>query len=201
MQEVIRWEKYVKKGEARKENSLQHTYKASLLGCIILDNELSYIPDIDAYLILKATVIHDLGEIATGDTVYIDKTEEKDKEERDFFQRLFSTLPKSIKQDLDLAYCLQHATDELKAKYYKEINLFEAIERFGYVVFAYREFKENPKGKKIFVQTMRNQHEHLIRLAHELPGFGAVFYTPEVQQDVEEFLKQYEGQFIEQKGE
>ncbi len=205
MEDIRRWKKYVKRREARKENSLQHSYKASLLACIVIENEMRYAGNIDAYKVLKATILHDLGEIKTGDTVYIDKSEERDREEYEFFKDLISRLPEEIRPSFDEAYRLQHSTGEdisiLMATKRKELNLFEAIERLGYVVFAYREYKELRKGEKILVQTLRNQHEHLVRLARELPGFGAVFYTPEVQQNMEEFLKQYEGKFIEKKGE
>ena len=188
---------------------MQHSYKAALLACLVLDSEMEFLPCINPYLVLKAVVVHDLGEIATGDTVYRDKTEEGDRKEHSFFEELISTLSEKQKERLNDAYHLQHAqkegfsdiADELRRFYHKEAELFEAIERLGYVIFAYREFKENPRGKKIFVQTLRNQHERLKELAMGLPGFRNVFYTPEIQESVEKFLKGYEGQFIEQKGE
>ncbi len=205
MEEVIRWKKYSDRGEARRENSLQHSYKASLLAKTILDNEIIYSPNIDRYLVLSATLVHDLGEIAVGDAVYIDKTEEKDKKEEDFFKKMISNLNPDLQKSFEEAYLLQNPERQKNslamAAKQKEINLFEAIERFGYVIFAYREFKENEKGEKIFVQTMRHQHRHLVRLAEELPGFGNVFYTPEIQKHVKEILKKYEGQFIEKKDE
>ncbi len=209
MEDVLRWEKYVKADEARAENSLQHSYKASLLATRVLDNEKKHSNEaFDSYIVLKAIILHDLGEIETGDTVYIDKTGEGDKREYEFFKKLISSLPDDIKADLYLAYNIQNAeknnisdiTTKLKEEYPVEIKLFEAIERLGYLVFAYREFRREGKPK-ILVQTLRNQHNHLVRLANELPGFGSTFYTSETQDSVESFLKEYKGQFIENKGE
>jgi len=204
---VLRWEKYVKRGEAREENSLQHSYKASLLAVIVLENEAQHATDFNPYFVLKATLVHDIGEIETGDTVYIDKTEEKGEREYAFFRRFISRLPEHIQEAMDNAYNLQNAgkegfsaiADRLREEYPIEVKLFEAIERLGYIIFAYREFRAGKE--KIFIQTLRNQYEHLIRLADDLPGFGSVFYNQEIQRLVEEFLERYDGKYIEQKGE
>jgi len=208
MEDSIRWKKYVKRREAREENSLQHSYKASLLATIVIENEKKYSKeDFDSYLVLKATVLHDIGEIEEKDTVYIDKTDEGDRREHSFFQRFTSALPKHIKEKMDIAYDLQNSrkpgfskvSDRIRNVYPLEVNLFDAIERLGYVLFAYREFREG--SPKIFVQTLRNQHSHLVRLAEELPGFERSFYPKFTQDKVEQFLKKYKGQWIEQKGE
>lgn len=209
LQDVIRWKKYVNSEEAMKENSLQHSYKAALLALKVLENEKKYSEKpFDAYLVLKAIILHDLGEIEAGDTVYIDKNEEGEKHEYNFFRQLTSSLPEHIKKELHVAYHLQYSnkpgfsdtSDKLNEEYPMEAKLFEAIERIGYVIFAYREYVRRNK-EKIFVQVLRNQHTHLVNLAKELPGFGKIFYTEEMQHNIDEFLKGYDGKYIEQKGE
>jgi len=208
LEEAMRWEKYVKAGEAMKENSLQHTYKGGLLGIMIMENEMKHSDKpFDAYLILKALLLHDIGEIETGDVVYIDKSRGVEEKERDFFVQFVSCLPEDIRKPMKTAYDLQkinkglmNAPQELAEKYKLEAALFEATERLGYVIFAYREYARRNK-EKILVQVLRNQHHHLMRLAGELPGFGKVFYTGEMQSQIEGFLKGYDGQYIEEKGE
>ncbi len=211
MEKVGRWDKYVENEEAKPENTLQHTYKAALLSILIIDNEKRYIlenggSNFDDYLVLKAILLHDLGEIDAGDTLYIDKNLKADLEEITGFEKLISDLSKDSKKDLFLAYTLQYigkagherVTPELEEKYHYEIRLFDAIERLGYVIFAYRQFRRDG-NEKILVQTLRNQHHILARLSEELPGFGNRFYTPEIRQSLEEFIGQYDGKFIEQK--
>ena len=192
-----------------KENSLQHSYKAALLALKVLENEKKYSErPFDSYLVLKAIILHDLGEIEAGDTVYIDKNKEGEKREYDFFKKLISSLPEHITEALDTAYHLQYsnrpgfseASDKLREDFSMEAKLFEAIERIGYVIFAYREYAKRNK-EKIFVQVLRNQHSHLVSLSKQLRGFGEVFYTNEMQRDIENFLKEHDGKYTEQKGE
>ena len=184
---------------------MQHSFKDSLLATVIIENEKRHSKDeFDAYLILKAVLIHDLGEIGKGDILYRDKNMESDKQEHSIFKDLIAALPEDTQNELDVAFNLQHArstgfsqiTDELKKRYPIEIKLFDAIERLGYVLFAYGEYNAG-KGIEILIQVLRNQHSYLIRLANDLPGFGKVFYNKDIQKSIQDFLKKYEGQFIE----
>ena len=209
MDKSIRWEKYMEKGEAREENSLQHSYKASLLAIMVLDNEREYSSEpFDPYVVLRAVILHDLGEIAEGDTVYIDKTEEGEKSEYDFFRNLIIKLPEYLRQQLVEAYDLQNArkqgfsdiADKLRKTHLIEAKLFDVIERLGYVIFAYREYRREGRTK-ILVQVLRHQQPSLKKLAQEFPGFRKTFYTTETEKAFDDFLEKYKGQFIEQKGE
>lgn len=205
MEDSIRWGKYYKRGEAQKENSLQHSYKATLLASIVIDNERKYSTrDFDAYLVLKATAFHDIGEIPHGDVVHVDKTIEGDKKEYDYFRELMSQLPNY--EELDLAYNLQNIKKpEFEMEFLKkhcsyEILLFEAIESLGYITFAYRQYRKD-KQEKIFVQVLRNHKDIMNNLADQLPGVRKTFYTKEMHENVNQFLEKYDGQFLEQKGE
>lgn len=206
MDKVVRWGKYHDNGECRKETTFQHSYKASLLATIILDNELNYSSDFNPYIVLKATVIHDLGEIKEGDTVYIDKTLEGDHREYSFFQSLISALPLDVQKRLDEAYNLQNTgkrgfgdvVKEVEKKYSKEAKLFEAIEMYGYLIFAYREHVKDDK-EEILVNVLRNQHERLNLVSNHLQGFRTTFYTHEMHDSIVDFLKKYEGKYIEKK--
>lgn len=201
IEKIIRWEKYFKTGKSKKENSLQHSYVASLLALIVLDNEMnnSEIPP-NSYLVLKSIILHDLGEIEEGDTVYIDKNEEGDKREYEFFKNLVDNLPENNKESFILAYNLQNTNKNFlkfdKNKYNKEIKLFEAIERLGYLLFGYNEYTKYNR-EEIFVQILRHQHKHLVRLSKELPRFGKTFYNGDIRESIEKFLEKYEGKYIE----
>ena len=70
MENSLRWEKYHRRGEAQEENSLQHSYKASLLAAIVIANERKYSrKDFNGELVLAATIVHDIGEIEKGDAI------------------------------------------------------------------------------------------------------------------------------------
>jgi 5'-deoxynucleotidase YfbR-like HD superfamily hydrolase len=204
MEKVIRWGKYHDAGKARKENTLQHSYTASLLATAILENEKTYSTDFDPYLVLKATLLHDLGEIKEGDTLYDYKNHGGDLREYGFFKQMMETLPKMTRQEMERAYVLQHLgkkgfereTKRLGKKYKAEKMLFDAIERYGYLLFAYGEYKRSGR-EEIFVHVLRNQIDKLAELSDRLQGFGKIFYTADMHQQFKEFLKGYEGRYTQ----
>ena len=116
MEKSIRWKKYFKRGEARQENTLQHSYKASLLACIVLENEEEYCRNhglpvtFDKGLVLESVILHDLGEIEEGDTVYIDKTADGDRKEQNYFLALITSLRFNIPFFLNFLKLCLHFT-------------------------------------------------------------------------------------------
>ena len=206
MEKVTRWGKYFERGGCRKENTLQHSYKTSLLATIILENEKKYQTDFDPYIVLKATVLHDLGEIEEGDTEYVFKTIQGDRREREFFGKLIKPLGQEIGEGLQKAYDIQtigkkgfeEITGNMGEKYKKEALLFETIERYGYIIFAYRQYRRDGK-EEILVQTLRNQHKKLKLLSERLPGFKEMFYTQRMHESIISFIKSYDGRYIEER--
>lgn len=209
--QVIRWSKYVNRGNVRTQNTLQHTHSIVTLGTIMIPD---LHPDLDELLLLKALHFHDEGEGLVGiDTHYIDKTTMGDVNEYRAFVNHYKELPQSVFSKLEEAFLLQFASKDLeefpvgarsvmlKLRKNKslEILAFEAIERFDYHLYATEQFVHYD-NLIIFLQTVRNQIHHLDRLLGQLPGF-ANFWTPGLQIATREILANYEGHYLEQKGE
>lgn len=205
LSEVIRWRKYTIDG-AEIENDLQHSYSASLLAVLVIEafeSEGWHLGG-DAYRILACTLIHDIGEIGIGDTHYIDKTAKKDMDEIRSFKQTTDCLPINIKNRILDIFLIQFMSDnsrishdiELKEELndrnnlgYKHIGrtnvrIFEAIERYGYLLYAFHNYKnrKDHSSKKLLVQVIRNQHNDLCRIADEFWPFKKHFY-PDVLQN------------------
>lgn len=215
--QVQRWSKYCgrsKGGGARRQNSLQHSYAIALLGKILYHKIRPYIV-LDEGLLLTAFLIHDHGEgEILSDTHYIDKNEEGDLEEYNAFVKRYSALPEEIFGEFHRAFLLQFALKaplnfpesacvlmaELAAQQRQECLVFDAVERWDYVLYALEQFHDRG-NTRILVQVMRHQKEHLDRLAEELPGFGQEVWTDAIKGEFAHFLAWHNGEHIEQKGE
>ena len=82
----------------------------------------------------------------------------------------------------------------------REALVFEAVERFDYVLYALEQYLERG-NEKILVQVLRNRVPRLDRLASCLNDFGKLIWTEKISDWARDFIKAREGQWIEQKGE
>jgi hypothetical protein len=170
---------------------------------------------LDGGLIITSCNIHDIGEKAKGkggDTLYIDKTIMGDFEEYLRFRRYYQSLDSFSFHALHRAFLLQYARknpavfpfearcimSDLATNFSMEVLVFEAIERWDYVLYALEQYHDRG-NEKILVQTLRHQIEPLNFLARELPGFGDAIWTADIFSWAHQFLVNHEGQWIEQK--
>lgn len=216
--EVVRWKKYRKKGERRKvrrQNSLQHSYSITILGSIVCHVLRPHVLLKESFL-KDAWMIHDHGEgEICSDTHYIDKSDERDLKEYEAFVKCYSVLfSKELFEDFHKAFLLQFALKnppnfpeearlimmELTTMNAMECRVFEVVERLDYVFYAMEQYiKRN--NAKILVQVMRNQMDHLNRLAKDLPGFGETIWHESARVWFQDFLVIHNGYWIEKKGE
>lgn len=200
MERIQRWTKYVAQG-ARPENDLQHTFSATLLAVIMIETlrqETDHVPVFDAYSVLAGVVLHDLGETVVGDTHYIDKSDDIDQREIDAFTAMTECFGGRLRTTLIELFTSQFATrqSDTAALCSAEALVFDAIERYGYLLYAYREYHQNGQ-LPLLVQVLRNQQARLSELAVLLPTFGVAFYTPKLDAAVTRFLKTHRGRFPE----
>ncbi len=213
--EVVRWKKYIDKDEGtRPQNTLQHSHSIVLLGSIVLEKLRPYV-DIDGRFVLTALNVHDIGEGEVGmDTLYFDKNVSADLQEYVGFRKLYEILGQPVFDYLNKAFLLQFALknppefpedarkvmDVLSKENKLECLIFEALERFDYILYAMEQYLE--KGnRKIAVQTLRNQIPHLDRLSGEIPGFRETVWTNEISEWCKNFIEFNKDIPIEQKGE
>lgn len=223
---VIRWGKYYRGDGSfpgvRKQDSLQHSHSISVLGIPFM-HELWMHHFFDLLLVHQALLIHDVGEgITNEDHAYLDKNPSHDVAEYIAFHDLYFGAWGEIGfARLERAFLLQFALKGnhelfpdrargvlafLRDNYAREARVFDAIERLDYLFYALEQhiFCPSDASAEIreicargLVQTLRNQIPALNRLASELPGLAEVIWSSEIVAELREFLKPYEGQWIE----
>lgn len=202
--EEIRWGKYLPLG-IRRESVLSHSYSSSLLAIIVLNILEDTPPDFeyDPYKLLSCVILHDLGEIDCGDTLYKDKSDSNDRCEYSAFKKLISQLPASLQDKLVAQYSLQF--DE-KMKKSLEIQLlkdgignqwlYEFIERTGYIMFAIDAYEQNDKALPLLLQVMRNQLTRVESLLTKIPQMRLII-TNEFINWSKELLQDYSNEHLE----
>ena len=208
LSKVIRWKKYVKRG-SRPQDTLQHSYSFALFALCLFPRLRAYV-SFDETLILKAVLLHDIGEgEINADMLYIDKSHNGDVAECAAFLNRFGN---SFGEEGREAFLLQFATKAAHMAHYQdelyhllgrrqvESLVFEAIERFDYLLYALEQWIERKKVK-ILVQVLRNQVPHFDRLCLKLPGFREELWTSDLEKWSHDFLSVHHGKWVEQKGE
>lgn len=211
---VPRWHQHPENDEhggVRRQNSLQHSHSITRLGEMIMLQLLDHGVEFDDSLMKTAFSIHDEGEGVIGeDTLYKDKTDEQDLAEYvgflsiyeylesnifDYFNRAF-LLQFAIKNPVNFPYQARMVMHVLSTVSTRECHLFEAVERFDYIMYALEQYQFRG-NEKIFTQTLRNQIPKLNRIV-EMTGIGfGKIWTPEIHSWCQEFVKEREGLWIE----
>ncbi len=208
LRKVIRWGKYVKRG-SRRQDTLQHSYSFALFALCLFPRLRMHV-SFDEHLVLKAILLHDIGEgEVKGDTLYVDKNHEGDIAEcAAFLNRFGDSFGREGREAFLLQFApkaarMAHYEEELKILFERrsiESLVFEAVERFDYLLYALEQWVER-RQVKILVQVLRNQAQHFNRLSLELPGFRKELWTLELEEWSHDLLNSHQGKWIEQKGE
>lgn len=192
LSQVQRWDKYVALG-SRPESVLHHTVSALLIADIVLHtleqkkstHSLSYNP----FQIMSCVLLHDFGEIETGDITYILKTDEQDKSERGYLVRRLNSLPQYLRNKLIEDYDIQKGNDDSNL-------IFEFIERMGYLVYALTEFERNKRNHILLLQVSRNQLPRIRAILKDIPCLKEVF-DDQLTESLDNLISINEGMYIE----
>ncbi len=204
---VIRWSKYLNNPDKpiREQNTLQHTFGLSLLGTIFSIRMLSHHPGFDRGLFLTSLLVHDMGEGELGrDVLFHNKKPEDDVREYQAFMKLIADIPTDDRDYLQRAFLLQYAKAsnpefpkqdaaalrELWEENRREVQAFRAIEYWDYIMFCVEQWTELG-NHSLLSELLTNHKPALDQLAHDLPGFGAEFWTPEVQAWAVRFMEDH----------
>lgn len=118
LKSVIRQTKPV--GHDRYENSAEHSWHVSLMALLLKDYADE---DIDINRVIKMLLIHDLGEIETGDTiVYKAESEALKQQETSAIKTLFSLLPPRMAEEFHNLWLEFEVGKSEDAKYAKAID-------------------------------------------------------------------------------
>lgn len=169
---VKRWRHY--KGSGRCETVLAHAFKGAMLAQVMIALERAHgTREFDAYRILAAAVVHDIGEGALGDVRYELKLDTRiravlEEHERNGFIRFIEPLPALARKEITLAFELQDDRVSFEGRF------FNALERMGYVLWAVREYLD---GHSVYHEVFQPHHAHLCEYVKEF-ACVRILYTP-----------------------
>ena len=89
---------YTKNG--RHESVAEHSWMMTLMAFFIKDE----FPEVDMDKVIKMCIIHDLGEVFTGDIPTFDKTASNEQTEEELLYGWVNTLPKNYAAEIEAMY-------------------------------------------------------------------------------------------------
>ena len=112
---------YTRKG--RHESVAEHSWMMTLMAFFMRDE----FPEVDMDKVIKMCIIHDLGEVFTGDIPTFDKTNSNEKTEEELLYNWVNTLPKNYATEMIELYDEMARRETIEAKVYKAIDSLEAL--------------------------------------------------------------------------
>lgn len=126
----IKREGWRKRGVENPENVVEHTYSCWLIGYVYLPNKLENFNDYNKSDILTLLLIHDIGEVVTGDIISDNKTDAQKKQEEEAIWA-FLSITQETNDNQKLLYRewigMNRANEQVSvnAKIAKEIDLIQ----------------------------------------------------------------------------
>lgn len=112
---------YTKNG--RHESVAEHSWLMTLMAFFMRDE----FPEVDMDKVIRMCIIHDLGEIFTGDIPAFDKTTENEVTEERLLNQWINSLPENYAVEMHELYKEMAARETIEAKVYKAIDGLEAV--------------------------------------------------------------------------
>ena len=107
----------------RHESVAEHTYRIALMACFLRDE----FPEADVDKIIRMCLIHDLGEIFTGDIPVFLKTAQDETKEAGLLGEWVNSLPAPYREEMASLYREMEKRESLEAKIYKALDNLEAL--------------------------------------------------------------------------
>lgn len=109
--------------QGRHESVAEHSWRIALMAMFMQDE----FPDLNMDKVIRMCLIHDLGEIFTGDIPTFLKTESDTATEDQLLDRWVQSLPAPYCEDLNRLYDEMNAQQTPEAKLYKCLDKLEAV--------------------------------------------------------------------------
>ena len=107
----------------RHESVAEHSWRLCLAAFFLRDE----FPDVDMDKVIRMGLIHDLGEIFTGDIPTFLKTDAHRETEDDLLDRWVATLPAPYCDEMAALYDEMNALETTESKIYKALDKLEAV--------------------------------------------------------------------------
>lgn len=107
----------------RHESVAEHSWRISLMAYWIG----SEFPEADMDKVIRMCLIHDLGEVFTGDIPTFMKTEADERREDDLLSAWISSLPSPYREEMRALFLEMNERKTLEAKIFKAMDSLEAL--------------------------------------------------------------------------
>lgn len=107
----------------RRESVAEHCWRTALMAYFLKDE----FPEADMDKVIRMCLIHDLGEVFTGDIPAFEKTQADGETEEALLNQWVASLPPELSQDMAALYEEMDARRTPEAKIYKAIDGLEAV--------------------------------------------------------------------------
>lgn len=152
---------YTKNG--RHESVAEHSWMMTLMAFFMKDE----FPEADMDKVIKMCIIHDLGEVFTGDIPAFEKTEGNERSEEKMLYDWVNTLPQDYADEMLALYNEMAERQTLEAKIYKAIDGLEALIQHNasdlstWIPLEYELNKTYADDKVAFSQYLKNLREEV----------------------------------------
>ena len=107
----------------RRESVAEHSWRLTLMAYLVSDE----FPGADLEKLLKMCLIHDLGEVFTGDIPSFDKTEKNESRESELLNKWLKSLPEPYSSEMMALFREMSERETLEAKIFKALDNIEAV--------------------------------------------------------------------------
>ena len=112
----------------RHESVAEHCWMACLMAFMMQEE----FPEVDMNKVIKMLIIHDLGEVFTGDIPVFDKTKADEDKEEQLLKAWVQSLPAEKAAEMQALYAEMEARETLEAKLYKALDNLEAVQQHNF---------------------------------------------------------------------
>lgn len=109
--------------QGRHESVAEHSWMMTLMAFFMKDE----FPEVDMDKVIRMCIIHDLGEVFTGDIPSFDKTKENEEKEEKLLYEWVQSLPGKYAEEMSALYEEMDKRETIEAKIYKAIDGLEAV--------------------------------------------------------------------------